>query len=130
MAFSRLCWVSPLSIPLCPNVAIELADEKSRATMRFRGKVTMDVMQNFYLRAPEVITDWMEGLGLESYDCLVDMREANLGFKMSDIKRGREAVVASTDLIYGLARLYQILQPRRSIYIFRDIAKAEVFLDG
>jgi len=133
--------VNQHSVTLSPIVAIDFDDAKARAIMRFRGKVDMQAMNDFYLHAPGGVYQWMERLGLDAYDCLVDMREAKLGFKMSDIKQvvqlnndvppeRREAVVASSDLIYGLARLYQILQPRRSIFIFRDMASAESWLDA
>lgn len=124
---------------MAPNVVTELDDEKGRATMRFTGTVDLQILRDFYLHA-EVVSEWMERIGLEAYDGLVDMREAKMGFTLTGVKEivqmnqdvpkeRREAVVASSDLIYGLARLYQILQPRRSICIFRDIEGAESWLD-
>jgi len=85
-------------------------------------------------------SEWFVGKGNGGYDCLIDFTEATFNFRVSEISdvvrmnaeiptERREAVVAPRDLMFGLSRIYQALQPARCIKVFRDKETAEVWLD-
>lgn len=124
-----------------PDLQVQLDDAKARVTLRLSGDVNLREMDAFFTEAEPLMRQWLSRLGTQEFETLVDLSEATLRFKLNDVQHmvfqnesftreeKREALVAPSDLLYGLGRIYQALQPSRDIQVFRSLEDAENWLN-